>query len=309
MPKGLFTQSCCVLLSAPVSIDIISNLLVTYPILTIGSPPRKGWIGGGDYVFIDMRDKHNGRLLIDIVDQPWPDAMGDPKTDPELFAAWGMGYFGPFAYPGDLQRAVQFCHRCPSLRATAPAHTGFIRLRTSYALGAGKDAPLLPEKYNFKPEMLLLGELLDRLLTLPEAICYFNPNGETLFTRQAARDRAEHFLSKKLLPIELWCNVRHFNPGVPGWSLMDIVGLGQIELPDSEAYAPGHYSLNDIAAFLVNTSLYMTTKGPILREGSIISGPGGKWRVRAAGEAKAVPPRRVLRWFPEGAEVPEELLA
>jgi hypothetical protein len=308
MPKGLFTQSCCVLLSEPVSVDVISNLLVTFPILKVGSPSRPGWIGGGDYVLIDLRDKINGRLLVDIVDQPWPDGMGDSKAEPELFAAWSMGYFGPFAYPGNLQRAVQFCQRCPSLREKAPRHKAFIRLRTSYALGADADAPLMPQGYSYKTEMLQMGKVVDHLLTLPEAICYFNPNGEILLTRQVARDRAAHFLAKKLPPIELWCNTRYFNPGAPGWTMMDIIGMEQIDLPDSEAYAPARYGPNDLAIFLFNTSLYMATQGPVLREGSLINGPGGKWRVRAVGDAKALRPRRVLRWFPEEIEVPGELL-
>ena len=40
-----------------------------------------------------------------LVDAPWPDHMGDVEQEAELFAAWNMGWFGPFAYPKNLERA------------------------------------------------------------------------------------------------------------------------------------------------------------------------------------------------------------
>ncbi|MDJ0847938.1 MAG: hypothetical protein QNK04_06055 [Myxococcota bacterium] len=35
--------------------------------------------------------------------------MGDPQREPLLMGAWSMGHFGPFAYPGGLERAAQQC--------------------------------------------------------------------------------------------------------------------------------------------------------------------------------------------------------
>jgi hypothetical protein len=45
-------------------------------------------------------------MAIDTVDRPWPDDMGDPKENAEVFAAWSMGHFGPYTYPGGLQRLM-----------------------------------------------------------------------------------------------------------------------------------------------------------------------------------------------------------
>jgi len=92
--KGFFTQSAFVLLNAPVAIEKVAASLAKFPILKTGKATKTGWIGGGDFILINMRQEVNGRLLVDVVNQPWPDSMGDPKNEPELFAAWGMGHFG-----------------------------------------------------------------------------------------------------------------------------------------------------------------------------------------------------------------------
>ena len=295
------------LLTEPVALAVVSNMLCDYPLLKVGSPQRKDWVGGGDFVLIQMDKKQGGTLLVDVVDVPWPDVAGDSQAQPDLVAAWGMGYFGPFAAPGALERAVQFCLRCPGLREQVPSHRGFIRLRTSYVLGAGKDAPYLPAKYSYEKEFMMMGEVVDRLLTLPSALCYFNPNGETLYTRGAARERAEMFMRKKLPPLELWCNVRRYDPGVEGWTMMDIVGMEQMDLSDSEVYATPRYSPTDLAAFLVNTSVMMATKKLELQDGSVVKGPGGMWRMRI-GSSVAPPGRRVFKWFPDVVDVPGDFL-
>lgn len=46
---------------------------------------------GGGSVTLSFRPEVNGQVLVDTVDQPWPDSMGDPQKDPMIFGAWSMG--------------------------------------------------------------------------------------------------------------------------------------------------------------------------------------------------------------------------
>ena len=111
-----------------------------------------------------------------------------------------------------------------------------------------------------------------------------------------------------MLPLDIWCNIRNLRQDEPGWSLMDIVGMQQLDLPDQEAYAPTGYSLNDVGVFLANISLYQSG-GPVIEKGNTTNGPGGNWRVLAAGQSKTIPPRPVLRWFPDkGLQPPQSFL-
>lgn len=64
--------------------------------------------------------------------------MGDAKSDPMTFGAWSMGYFGPFAYPGGLTRAIQQPWGWAAARDVAPTHRGFDRIRSSY-VGPGEN--------------------------------------------------------------------------------------------------------------------------------------------------------------------------
>src|SRR5579864_601473 len=97
--KGQFTQSACVLLNAPISIEAVARMLAErFEVLKTGAGVGKGWLGGGNYVLLNMRVEVNGKVVVDVVDAPWPDGMGDPKKEPELFGAWATGFFGPGVY-------------------------------------------------------------------------------------------------------------------------------------------------------------------------------------------------------------------
>src|SRR5207249_2241696 len=109
MPKGLFTQGVAVLLKQKVTLDDLEPLLKSFKIVK-----RKDdfpqWEFGGPTFVIEYRPEVNGLVSVDIVDQVWPDKMGDPKTEPMTFGAWSMGHFGPFAFPGNFERAKQHCY-------------------------------------------------------------------------------------------------------------------------------------------------------------------------------------------------------
>src|SRR5579862_3035689 len=89
---------------------------------------------GGPGAIIPFRPEVNGYVIVDVVNQPWPDGMGDAKTDVMTFGAWSMGQFGPFAFPGGLARARQHAWSWQPGRTVPEGHRGFVRFRTSYVL-------------------------------------------------------------------------------------------------------------------------------------------------------------------------------
>ena len=80
----------------------------------------------------------NGYVAVDVVNHPWPDAMGDPTASAMIFCRWLMGHFGPFVYPGNLARAEQHNWAWEPARTSPDGHGGFIRVRTSYVFGGDK---------------------------------------------------------------------------------------------------------------------------------------------------------------------------
>ena len=66
---------------------------------------------------------------MDVLESLWPDSMGDPKEDVDLFGAWSMGAFGPLAFPGNLKRAAEQAVAFEGAAAAVSAHRAFVRLR------------------------------------------------------------------------------------------------------------------------------------------------------------------------------------
>ncbi|HZV03536.1 MAG TPA: DUF4261 domain-containing protein [Gemmataceae bacterium] len=247
-------------------------------------------------------------MAVDLVDQVWPDHMGDPKKDPITFGAWSMGFFGPFAFPGGLEMASQQCWAWQAGNSVASHHKGFIRIRSSYVYGAGEDAPVMPKDYAAIPELEFVTNVALTLLGLPEALCYFNPNGEVLRDRNGLRESLEFARSADLLPLDIWSNIRLFNID-SDWLLMDTVGNRQLDLPDIEACFCRGYACRDVDRFLRNVTWYLHQKGEIIEDGDTMDGPGGiRWQAKSYENGLAAPPRRVLGWLPmDEAEVPEKL--
>lgn len=312
MPKGLFSQGVTVLLTEPVSIHKIKEYLrPEFEISHIGDASEQ-WVFSGPSITIPFRPGVNGVITIDIVDRPWPDAMGDPKEETMLFGAWSMGFLGPFTFPGNLKRAAQQPWGYPEGKQDAESHKAFIRIRSTYTqANPEQDAPLLPEDYEAFPELMLMMELVRDLLGLPEALCYFNPNGECLSSAQMINALFERFEQTNLPPLELWSNIRMFNlPHHKDWLLMDTVGMMQLDVMDHEIIFPKHvYDPNEVASFLRNVSDYLLENGLVVKDGDTIEGPGGvSWQAVLLEEGTAEPPRQVLRWLAmDGREVPPSL--
>jgi hypothetical protein len=197
MHKGFFSQTLCLLTDGSPTLEQITSALKRggFGFGTIlNSTDSTTWPLGGPSVFVPFRPEVNGTAQVDVVDKPWPDSMGDPKKEPTVFGAWASGHFGPFAYPGGLERAGLHPWAWAPARSAAAGHRGFIRIRTSYVFGSKGDAPLLPDDYEARTELDFLSRLLLAVFAVPGVRCYFNPNGEVL------RDRASFS--------EIWQNAR-----------------------------------------------------------------------------------------------------
>ena len=104
--KGFYSQAVAILLSRKITVDELEPFLAPFQIAkrTPGTPnPHLS----GPGLLVPYRADVNGYLAIDVADFKWPDDMGDPKAAPELFVSWSTGNYGPFAWPGNLERATQ----------------------------------------------------------------------------------------------------------------------------------------------------------------------------------------------------------
>ena len=259
------------------------------------------WAFGGPSLVTPFRPEVNGHVSIDIVSRPWPDSMGDPKGDSMVFAAWSMGHFGPYTYPGALARATQQSWHWTAAAETAGRHSAFVRVRCSYVFGARQDAPVLPQDYSPMPELLFATEVARAILAVPGALCYFNPNGECLYTREDVSKLLARHKGTGPAALELWSNVRLFQvPADSSWSLMDTVGMWQLDVPDHEAcFAKRRYDTSEVALFLRNAADYVCERGLVIENGDTMDGPGAiRWQGATFETGLADPPRQVLRWLP-----------
>ena len=308
MAKGFYTQGVCVLLSRPTTLDDIVPLLGGYEIVKrIDEAPTPDM--GGPTLIVPFRPEVNGYVSVDIQDRRWPDHMGDPKSEPMLFASWSMGHFGPFAFPGNLERAAQQSWSWPDAKQVPERHRAFIRVRSSYVFGAGAETRVLPADYDALAEMSFVTAVARALLSHPAALAYFNPSGETLRSDAALAESLAFQAEQGVPPLDIWTNVRLLDPG-NGWLLMDTVGMAQLDSPDCEACFPRDaYQPGDVDNFLRNCCLYLLNEGEVIDDGDTMSGPGGvNWRAHHVEEPLAPPPRPILRWFPDdGSSPPEEM--
>lgn len=309
MAKGIFTQGLVVLLKNAVTLDEVEARLGGYEILGRKAASESQEISGPSLV-VSYRPECNGTVSIDVFPSPWPDHMGDPKTEGQLFASWVMGHFGPFTYPGGLERACAQSWRWSGAKEAVLDHTAALRLRTSYIFGAGGTAPIIPEDYDPKEELLFLTNLAAKFSELPGAICYFDPSGEILLPYTCLLDSLRHHETHDLPPLDAWTNVRLFNL-TDDWALMDCVGLAQLDACDHEVAFPKQLAEpQDVDSFIRNVALYLLKKGDIIKDGDTIDGPANlKWQARHFEAGLNDPARRVLRWLPcNTANIPQMLL-
>ena len=168
------------------------------------------WAIAGPSLIVAYRPKVNGYVSVDITDHPWPNSMGNPNTEPEVFAAWSMGHFGPGTWPGSLERACQHSWGWPDGRSVPLQHQAFIRIRSSYVFGAHDNAPVMPNDYDPLHELDFVTRIAAALVRLPQALCYFNPNGECVRGASQFLDSLREHASAEQMPLNVWSNVRFF---------------------------------------------------------------------------------------------------
>ena len=313
MPRGLFAQCATVLFEAPPTLAQLEQALAAIdarPFRREAASEQASWVGHNDELALAYapEGRPRGQILVDVLRAPYPDSMGDPEEDAELFGAWTLAAFGPAAFPGNLARAVQHAVHWPEgARDAAERHGAFVRFRLSYALGKGPDAPVYPEGADPIHELVLLALLGQATLDLPGALAFFQPGAELLLSQRDVRERLGRARKQELPPVDVFAHARFVHVSdAPGWSLMDTVGLDALFLPDQEAcFRPEAISLDAVHGFLLDLACYLVQEGEVVKPGDTVEGPGGVWRCHAAPENALRPaPRRTLRWFPEGEDVP-----
>ncbi|MHB1556633.1 MAG: DUF4261 domain-containing protein [Isosphaeraceae bacterium] len=302
MAKGMFTQGMVLLTDGRTTIDDVKAALVQQGLDVVNElPAQEEWAFGGPSLVVPFRPQVNGYAAVDVVDHAWPDAMGDAKANVMEFGAWSMGFFGPLAYPDGLTRARQHAWGWPAGQDVAERHRGFIRIRLRYAFGAGDDAPVIPDEYDPVEELMFLSRVVLALFQAPGVLCYFNPNGEVLRDESSFRQVWDPCVSRQMLPLSLWMNVRFFNLG-ESLAFMDTVGNGQLDVRDVEAVFPlAEYEPGNVDNYLRNVTYYLLVVGRELQTGEDIDGPGESdlsWTIEVLDDGLAAPPRRVLRLYP-----------
>lgn len=308
MAKRFFTQSASVLLSKATSLDAIVPLLSEFVIAKRIDNSADPELSGPSLV-LAFRPDVNGYVSVDIRNKKWPDHMGDPETDPMLLGAWSMGYYGPFTFPGGLKRAREHLWTWPEGKEIAGRHEAFIHISTSYIFGAEKELQLLPPDYDSLAELNFVTRIALALLKHPDALMYFNSNGEVLGDEKLLRKSLDYHGQHQLPPFDIWANIRMFRFDRE-WGLMDTVGMEQLDCPDLEMCFPAEkYKGAGLAYFLRNCSLYLLNKGEVVKDKDTMDGPGNiRWQAHHVKEGIVVPPRRVIRWFPmDGSKPPEAL--
>jgi hypothetical protein len=306
MAKGYFTQGVALLCERAPTVDELAGVLGSFEVVG-RREAADSWALGGPSVLVSFQPGVNGYVMIDTVGQRWPDPMGDPKQEPMIFAAWSMGNFGPYAFPGGLARAAQQCWAWEPGRTIADRHQAFVRVRSSYAFGAKDDDPIFPDDYDPVPELDFVTRVASSVLDLPGTLCYFNPSGEILRDQDGLHESLNWAGSHQLPPLDVWSNVRLFNFN-DEWSLMDTVG-SPARHGRRRMHLPRTYEPSEIDRFLRNASLYLLKNGPVIKDNDTMDGPGNvRWQARSFDQGIIDPPRRVLRFVPQdGRKVPEEL--
>jgi len=308
MARGLFTQSTTVLFERAPAVDALEQALAQW------SPVRRptdepSWISRSDELVIEFDPPNNGMLFLDRGDDPWPDGMGDPQTDPLLFGAWMMGAFGPLAYPGGLERAARQAIAFPNAASHVARHGGFVRLRTSYCIGAAPDAPVWPPGADSLKEIAVLLDVARAVVRIDGAIALFDPNGEVALPPAEVEASMDHAARHGVPALDLITHVRIFNVEGSGFALMDTVGMGRFFLPDAELALAPEIDPNHGAAFLRNLSLHHIRRGAAIPDGHTTDGPGGRYAIHHRETSLSPPPREVVRVVPTFADAPEDFLA
>ena len=309
MPRGLFTQSAIVLTERALTLEAVERALAPFAPTRREATKEASWLSAGTELVVRMKPEQNGMLLVDVLDDRWPDTMGDPKGDADLFGAWSMGGFGPLVFPGGLARAASHAIAFPGAKQAIDAHTSFVRIRTTYVLGQGQDAKTIPEAWDGLFETLFVAKVARALLELEGALAFFDPNAEIVLPAEEIDASFAQAKELAIAPVDLFAHVRLFGIGdAQGWTLMDTVGMERFFLPDVEIAIDESVDPDDAASFLRGVAIHLVENGDVLAADTRVAGLGSHYQVLRKERALVDPPRAVVRLVPEGVDVPAGLL-
>lgn len=303
----MFTQCACILFDEAPPAAEVRQALESWAIVgeQAAAPGDDGWIKCGPGLVVQLRS--GARVIVDVVGHAFPDEVG-AAADAEALRS---GMFGPTAQPGALARAKEQNWTWAEGTAVADRHRGFVRMRTIVDL-PDEGPRQLPKGHDPVHELATLVEMAGAVLRVRGAAALFMPGGEAL----RSPEQVAILLGRKTgaaPPIELWLNLRASALGEEGrrrWKLVDVVGMGQMRYPDSEAvFVSGQERAEVVAPLLRNACLHLISGRPIPEGSTADDTLGRRWKVSFA-QSLLPPARPVLRWLPEGsARLDEAALA
>jgi Suppressor of fused protein (SUFU) len=291
----MFLQTGVVLFDRCVALDELAACLV-------GQLPERRidksleapyWVAGEGCLMFESASGSNGGVAVELFHRAWPDSMGGPETDPELFMAWSMRQFGLATFPFGLARA--------GAQSAAPSsdHVAFVKLSLSYIFGADEDAQVSPEDRDVSAELARLAALAAPVLGLDGAVAWFAPNGEVLTEPAVAREKLLLQAAGEHVP-DLWVSTRAYSAG-KHW-LVETVGVGTLgakSIPyDHQVLLPDLGLDGDVVIRFVQELSGAARFGSSELPSEPVLGPGGRWTPRLA-TSENPPPREVVRWVHE----------
>ena len=308
----MFTQCACILFDEAPAVGEVQKALESWTIAGEQAPAQgdDGWIGCGPGLVVELRS--GASVIVDVVGHAFPHEPGAGADAEAVRSAWRSGIFGPTAQLGALGRAKDQNWTWTEGTAVADRHRGFVRMRTLVNL-PDEGPRQLPKGHDPVHELTTLAEMAGALLRLRGATALFMPGGEA----QRSPEQVAIMLGRKTgaapPPIELWLNLRASGLGEEGrrrWKLVDVVGMGQMRYPDSEAvFVSGQERAEVVAPLLRNACLHLISGKPIPEGATADDALGRRWKASFA-QSLLPPGRPVLRWLPEGsAQLDEATLA
>ena len=323
----MFTQSLYLLTTRPIPTEELERYLHKFPLLGVTpASPDSHWAVSNAAWVLAYDENDRGRILVDSVSERYPDRF-DQDGHKALFSAWSMGSLGPAIYPGALERGGTQAWVWKKAGDAVRGHAGFIRLRMAYEPDPENEG--LPEREPVD-ELLALSRVAYALLEMDGVRCYFNPNGEAVRPAAFVWQAMDFHKAEGVLPLDIWTNVRFgkitttavkaaANPADPSatWTMMDSVGMGQLNCPDVEvAYPSDTHTIEaeeikhrqEVDEFIRNLLDHIIEQGgDVFDDGDMVNGPGGvDWQMFRT-TALGAPPRAVLRIVPHGVELPDKV--
>jgi hypothetical protein len=304
----VFVETMVLLLRSAPTLKEVQAVLDEFTINKVRSDGIDTWEHCGPALFLEYREDYFGQFVVDIIDRPWPDQLDYDKPDSKLYKAWLEGCFGISTCPGALERAAEQSWIWPEGREAVKEAKAFIRIRTTFVLDRDEefeDDDWIPCDYYPPEELMEIHPVVMALFKLPQAICYFNPQGEVLRDRESFEETDKLFDDNDLPALELWSNARMFQINQE-WTMLDLVGNSQIDAPDLEAiYFTSDYSPTDVEQLLrVTTMIFL--EDPEFKADMIEDENGVNWKLFYDLDSICDPPRQVIRMIPDDSRHPPE---